>query len=323
MARSWINEGVQIGPETTAGTSVAASKKLSSLEVNPSSSADISKYRASGFKFPSVQALNREWTEARLTGPITYTEIIYLLCSLLKNVTPTGESTVKTWTFDPSSTVADPVKTFTVERGSAARAEKFVYGLVNALTLRFNQQGATLDGTMLGKALQHGITLTTTPTLIPLVPVTRPQVTVKLADTQAGLTGASALTGAFSVDWSMTNRFSPIWALTGSVDWARHTEIEPQTSVRLLMEADATGMGLSTQMRAGTFKFMRIQAVGPNISGGDDYELRIDTALKVMDVSEFRDQEGVTAIEWSFEAFHDPTWTRATQITVINDITTL
>lgn len=323
MTRAWIYDGIQVGPEVTPGTGVAAGKKLSSLEITPQSTVDIEKYRASGFKFPSVQALNREWTEARIRGPITYTEIVYLLCSILKNVTPTGASAPKTWVFNPSSTAADTVKTFTTEFGSAVRAEKFNYGLVNALTMRFNNNGATLEGTMLGRAMQDGITLTGAPTLIPLIPVTRPQVTVKLAATQAGLGAASPLTRGFSVEWALTNRFSPIWALTGTVDWSAHVEIEPQLQVRLLMEANADGMALRSHMRNGTFRFMRIEAAGPNISGPDDHQLRIDTALKVMNVSEPRNQEGVTAIEWTFEAFHDPTWNRATEITVVNEIAAL
>lgn len=324
MARAWIYEGVQIGVEGsgTPGTSVAADRKLSSLQITPTVQVDIAKYRASGFKFPTVQALNREWVEASISGPITYTEIVYLLASILKNVTPSGVGPEKTWVFDPASAAADDVATYTVEYGSATRAEKFTYGLVSALTMRFNNNGAELDGTILGQAIQDNITLTATPTTVDLVPVTRPHVTLKLADTHAGLDAAQAISYGFSVEWSLTNRFSPIWALTGSTDWNEHVEIEPQLQVRLLIQADATGMGLLTHMRNGSYQFLRIGCTGPNVDT-EPHELKIDTALKVMDVSDPRDQEGVAAAEWTFAGFHDPTWGAATEVTVVNELTAL
>ena len=82
--RASIFSTVQIAVEVTPGTDPNAGyKQLSALQIEPSVKVELETYRASGQKFPTVAALNKEWTEAKLGGPITYTEIIYLLSSLI------------------------------------------------------------------------------------------------------------------------------------------------------------------------------------------------------------------------------------------------
>lgn len=150
---------VNVGVETVNGTPVAANKRLSALMVEPQIKTDIKKYRGSGFKFPSIATLNKEWVEAKLSGPITYTEIVYLLSSILGTTTPVAGTTDQTWTFEIDADGADTPKTFTVEWGDATRALEFAYGLVNDLTLSFDRDGCELSGTMLGQAITDAITL--------------------------------------------------------------------------------------------------------------------------------------------------------------------
>ncbi|GIV81728.1 MAG: hypothetical protein KatS3mg051_1192 [Anaerolineae bacterium] len=320
--RASILQGFQLGVETTPGTSVAANKKITAANLTLGPQVDITKFRPTGYKFGSLASLNREWVQGSLSGPLTYTEIVYWLSSLLKSVTPTG-TTAYTWTFSPSTTAADTVKTFTIEQGSSTRAHKFTYGLVTGLSMSFSRDGCEIDGTIIGQDLSDGITLTSSPSTIALVPVTPPQVAVYLADTQAGLDGASALTRAISVEWSITDRFAPVWVLNQATDWAAHVETEPTPRVTLMVQADSTGMGLLTTMRANSKKFVRIEATGGTIDGTTNYSLKIDTACQVTDISDFQDEDGVFAIEWTMDAIHDTTWGKATEVTVVNGISAL
>jgi hypothetical protein len=208
--------------------------------------------------------------------------------------------------------------------GATAHARwEFDYGLVNALTLSFSRDACELSGTMLGSAITDAITMSAGTSDVALVPVIPTQVSVKVADTQAGLTGASALTRVVSAEWALSDRFNPAYFLDGSTDWAAAVETEPTLSVKLKMEKDAAGMGLLTNMRAGSTKFVRIQAIGNIITGAIPYTLTIDTACKVTGEPTFSDEDGVQCIEWDMEGFYDSTWTKATMITVINTMATL
>ena len=315
-----------IGLETTPGTAVAANKRLSGLMIDPQPKTAIKRYRGTGYKFGTVAALNKEWVEASLSGPITYTEIVYLLSSLLDVATiatPGGGTNSRSWTFAPDSVAADAPKTFTVEIGDATRAQEFAYGLVKDLTLSFSREGNELSGTMLGNSLVDGITLTGSPTAIALMPVLPTQITVKLADTAAGLPGASALTRAVSAEWSMAKRYSPAFFLDAATSWGVHVEVEPTAKMKLKVEADSVGMGLLTQMRAGSTKFMRIGSTGSIIEGAIPYSLTIDGAGKIVSDPKFSDEDGIRCIEWEFDLFHDATWGAATQIVAVNLLTAL
>ena len=154
--------------------------------------------------------------------------------------------------------------------------------------MSFGREESTISGTAIGTALADGITLTATPTEVALVPVTGPQISVYAEDTVAALTGASPLTGAVSVEWSLTNRFGPAWFLNGENEYSQHVELEPTLEVTLMQEADAEGMELLPIMRTGATKYIRIEAVGAVIGAGPDtYKLTIDTACKVTDVGRF------------------------------------
>lgn len=318
-----VFQQLNIGVETTPGTPVAANKRLSGLMIRPQPKTDIKSYRGIGYKFPTVATLNKEWVEASLEGPLTYTEIVYLLSSLIGTVTPTGAGNAKTWSFTPDSDAADTPKTYTVEWGDATRALEFAYGLVNSLKLSFSRDGCELSGSMLGQEIDDGITLTGSPTAIALMPVFPTHMAAFVADTAAGLAGAGALTRVVSGEWEMADRYNPGWFLDTSASFGVHVEKVPKLTAKLKMEKDAAGMGLLANMRAGSFKFLRLQGVGAAISGGGNYTLTVDIAGKITSDPTFSEEEGIECIEWSFDGFHDPTWGKATQVDAINELTGL
>ena len=322
-ARSTIFQTIQVGVESTPGTEVNANRALTALLIEPGPKVDISKYRAMGWKVPSVSSLNKEWVEADLSGAITYSEIVYPLASLLGRPTPTLGTVAYNWTFNVNPTSQDAPATFTVEQGSSLRAHLFTYGLVNSLGLKFSRDGNEISGTMIGQALQDGITMTASPTTIALIPVQPTEVSVRLADTYAGLAAATPLSRALEVNLNIDNRFGMLYSLNGSSSWIEPVELEPGLKADLLMEANAEGMGLLTTMRAGAMKFMRVSCDGANIATSEPYLLQIDAALRVMDVSKFEDNQGVYAVRWSFEMFYDTTWGDFLEILVRNTLSTL
>lgn len=324
--RATVNQVVQVGVESTAGTAVAANKLLQSLSIQPGIKTEVSTFRPAGSKFTTVAAQGKEWTTAKISGLPTFTEIIYPLSGVLVATTPsTVDTNAKKWVFSPSQSATDTVKTFSVEQGSSVRAHKFAYGVVTELGLKWSRSGIELDGTMLGQRLTDGATLTAAPTALALVPCLPAKTDIYLADTAAGLAGASALTRPMSAEWRISDRFGPIWALnSANASWAAPVELAPKGSAKLKLAADAEGMGLLTQLRAGSTKFMRVKTIGDVIGATTEpYLLQVDVALKVTDVSEFSDEDGLFAIEWSFEWCYDATWTKATEVTVQNLLATL
>ena len=325
--RSALTQGVQVGVEATPGTNVAANKKFISIGITPAVSMDPLQFRPMGSKYNTIVTPGKEWVEADIEGVGSYTELLWFLASCVAN--PTGpvtvDSTGRTWTFASASSAEDTVKTMTVEQGGVVRAHKFNYGLVTELELTFNRDGVEVAGAMIGQRLSDNITLTAAPTTPPQVPILPTDVDVYLDGTSAGL-GTTKLTRVLEATWTLGDRFNPVWVLNSTLpSFVAHVESEPNAQLTLLMEADAEGMSQLTQMRAGATKFIRIKGTSPTLAGSTTqaYELKIDSAVKVSDVGDFSDEDGVYAIEWTFDIVHDGTWGKAFTIDLTNKETTL
>jgi hypothetical protein len=324
--RSSLNQNVQIGVEAVPGTAVAATKRLQSIGIEPSISVEMSAFRPIGSKFSALSTLGKEWVEASLSGRGTYTEIVYALSSVMNTpvITATAGGNSK-WVFTPSNRDDDTPKTFTVEHGSGVRADRFSYGLITEFGLTFNRDAIELSGSMLGRALEDGITMTdagvTSPPLVPILPT---QVTAYLDDAPEDL-GTTKLTRLISGEFSLGSRFGPVWIVdAANPSFVNHIETEPDLSNTLLVQADTQGMGLLNTLRNGDTKFLRIEAIGGQIGAtAENYQFTLDMAIKINDTGGFSDADGVYAIEFSGLGVNDGDWGKAVEVSVVNELTAL
>lgn len=324
--RSSLNQNIQIGVEAIPGTAVAATKRLQSIGIEPSPSVEMSPFRPIGSKFNALSTLGKEWVEASISGRGTYTEIQYVLSSVMTTAVATSPTTgVQKWTFTPSNRSDDTPKTFTVEHGSGVRADRFTYGLVTEFGMTFNRDTIEITGSMMGRALEDGITMTsagiTSPPLVPILPT---QVSVYLDDDYADL-GTTKLTRLISGEVSLGSRYGPVWVVdAANPSFVNHVETEPDLTSTLLVQADTQGMGLLNTLRQGDTKFLRIEAIGGEIgSTGENYQFTWDQAIKISDTGGFSDSDGVYAIEFSGLGVNDAGWNKAVEVSVVNELTTL
>ena len=325
--RSSLTQGVQVGVEATPGTNVAANKKFISIGITPAVQMDPIQFRPMGSKYNTIVTPGKEWVEADIEGVGSYTELLWFFSSLI--VAPGAPVTVDTsgrrWSFVSASSAEDTVKTMTVEQGGVVRAHKFNHGLVTELELTFNRDGIEVGGGMIGQRISDNITLTPTPTTPPQIPILPTDIDVYLDATSAGL-GTTKLLRVLEATWTLGDRFNPVWVLnSANPSFAATVESEPNAQVTLLMEADAEGMTQLTQMRAGGTKFLRIKATSPELAGAvtEKYSLTLDAAVKVAEVGDFSDEDGVYGIEWTFDMVHDGDWGKAFNVDLVNKETTL
>ncbi len=323
--RATLNQVTQIGVETSPGTAVAANKLLQAVSISPGVQVDINTFRPVGSKFNTLAALGKEWVEASIDGVACYNHLAYLFSSALSYADPTqqGTTTAYKWTFTPQQTSADTIKTFTVEQGSTARAGSFAYGLITELGLAIDRSAAAVSGSMLGQAYEDGVTMTASPTAVAVQPIQPTEIDVFMDTTAAGI-GSTKLLRALTTGFDISDRYGPIWTLNSAVDgFAAHVETAPTATLKLLVEADAAGMGPLTAMRAGSKRFLRVQATGPTIADTYVYSLKMDVCGLVSEVGEFSDEDGVYGIEWTFEVTYDADWGKAMTIELVNSVSAL
>lgn len=324
--RSSISQVMQIGVETTPGTAVAASKLLQSMSLAPTPNISTRAHRPHGKKYPTIQTVGKDWSEGDIEGIPTYDELAYVFSSIFgaATITTPGDApTARTWTFNPATSVEDVPKTFTIEVGSAVRAHRVAYGLFTEAEIEFNREEVNLGGSFVAQNLQDGVTLTAAPTELPNVPILGSQMDVFMDTTSAGL-GTTKLTRVLGGTWNVSDKYNPFWVVDSSkASYAGHVETEPGANLELTVEADAEGQGFLTNLRSGATRFVRLQAQGAIIGGATRYLMQIDMAMKVMEPSDFSDEDGVYATGYTLRAFHDATWGKAITAKLVNTLTAL
>lgn len=319
--RPAISQGVQIGDETTEGTSVNGDFKLQSIGFELGIAAESQGFRPSGSKYKTVHALGKEWCEGSLSGQPTYDELQYLYCGLLKSVTPTtSDTSAKTWTYAPAASSEDTVKTYTVEQGGSVRAHKSTGVRIKSMTMSFDRGQVSVSGDVVGRAISDGITMYATPTLLPLVPLLPADFAVYL-DSSSGALGTTRLTNVLSGEIAITDRFAPLWTVNDALStFAAQIEVEPSASIKLKMNADADALGLLSVLQSSATRFLRVECTSSTLAGAATayYKLTQDFAVQLSNVGKFEDQDGVFAVEWEFTIVNDSTWGKPMNIALVN-----
>jgi hypothetical protein len=323
--RSGLLQGVQVAVETTAGTAVAANKRLASTSIDPGIKVNVNDFKPMGNKYSTLTAIGKEWVEAKISGQLCYTDWVYLAASGLQYTAPVQQAatTAYKWVNTPGQTAEDTVKTLSVEVGGTVRAHKFAYGLVTGLGYSITREKAEIKGTMIGQRITDGITMTASPTQITLQPVLPTQIDI-FADALVANIGTTKLLRVLSIDFENNARADAVWPIdSAQTSFAATVETAPKSTFKLLVEADALGMAILTNLRSSTDIFFRVQATGPMIASPYTYLWRHDLCADVTDVSSFSDNNGVYAIEWTFTATYDAGWGKAMTFETTNALTTL
>ena len=324
--RATVTQGVQVGVETTPGTQVAANKKFISIGIAPAIKTTTNLFRPMGQKFATALPQGKEWVEAKIDGVGSYSELLWFFNSVLIAASPsTVDTSARSWPFVPVTSSEDAIKTFTVEQGGAVRAHKFGYGLVTDLELKINRESFDVSGTMIGQQITDSITMTASPTTPPEVEILPKEVDFYL-DPTFGAIGTTKQTRVLDITWSIANRFGPIWVLnSANGSWVAHVETVPTVEIKVMQEADTQGMDDLVNLRGNTTSFCRIACLSSVLAGSttQKYSLNLDAAIKVKDVSDFSDQDGVFAVEWTYEVVFDSGYAKALNVVLVNKETSL
>lgn len=319
MTNATVYQNCQIGLEVTPGVAVPANKLLLALGMEPGVQAQVSKFRPMGKKYTTLVIPNKEWTVVQLQGQPTFNELIYPLAAILEGDVATVGA-VNTWDFGTTPGAPDAIESFTVEYGSSigASARRFTNAVVRSLGLSFSRNnGISMRGEMIGKAIEEGITLTDSPESIELVPILPEQVQVYLDTSYLNL-GDTELENCFMSEWNLNNKFNPKWVLNRNTSFGETVETPPEHTLTLRMEYDEQAEAMMTKFRGSELCFVRIEALGDVLSGADNYRFRLDFAGRISEPQRFSDEEGTYAIGYTLEAVEESAWGKVVEIELVN-----
>lgn len=160
-------------------------------------------------------------------------------------------------------------------------------------------------------------------TELSLVPLLPREVSIYL-DTTFGAIGTTKLLRVLEASWSLGDQYTGLWPLDAAQSsFAATYEGEPSSEVGLTLGADAVGYGLLTPMRAGDTRYLRIENIGGEIEAGFDYEFVVDLPIKITEVPDESDDDGLETLEYGAELFHDTAMGNAGSIRLRNGLAAL
>ena len=320
---SSLFNGVQVGAESTSspGTVVSATKLLNYLNFQPTFWAgDFNVMKPMGQKVGSGVAPGYDYTSWALSSDVgSYSEMIYPLASLLKDVSPTTvETTARLWTFKPTGRSEDTIRTYTVQTGSATRAQRAAFVAVTGLEMTFNRStGVTVSGTGIGQQVTDNISLDTA-TAIEDAPILPTHLDV-FVDTTSTSIGSTKMTRDFNAVFRYNDARNAVWAInSANSSFVNLVETAPTAQIELTMEADTQGMAPLPIARAGSFNYIRLSAVSTVVAGAGTakYQMIIDCAAKVTGISGPDDTDGIKTVTYTYDMVYDSSWSSGQYLTI-------
>jgi hypothetical protein len=321
---STVARNVQIGKETTPGTGVTGSKQLQYIGFSLAPALEMNQFRPMGSKVNSAITPGKDSSEVSIEGAGSYSEIVYVLSSLLKDVTATTVDTSgKQWLYEPLARTEETKARYTIEEGSTVRAGKATYGTVTDMTLTYNRSdGLTVSGSGFAQAYQDNITLTPTPTVIEEAIVLPTHLNIYSNDT-FGAIGTTKLTRDFEAVCEIGGVVGQVWPInSANASFVSDVELVPSATISLTCSADTAGMAFLIAARAGATKYVRLEAKSTVLAGAATafYSLTVDMACKVTEFPGFDDEDGLKVVKVGLAPVLDSTfsapgaWCRITAV---------
>lgn len=326
-----VTRRVQIGPEATPGTNVAATTRLRTMDWTFSPQFDTRDFRATGDKYGTVVQPLREWCDFTAEGVLDFNESIYGLASVVNySGTPsvagtTAAGTAYNWLFESALDAPDTPITYTVENGDANRAQVTSYVLFNQFDITVSQQEASFSGGGFAHRWEDGSAMTAATAIAsPDLANILPSFFKVYIDPTPGAVGTTQLRRAFNIGYSLSERYGPVWPVdSDNTSYAAHVELPANLTMTLQVAADGTGLALLDDMRLGNTKFIRLEAIGGTTVGGSNYKFALDFAGEIMDAPDMSDFEGVYAAQWTFRGVYNPTFGKAFSVFITNEMASL
>lgn len=330
----------QIAPEATAGTAMTTGfKRLQSMKITLGDDWKINTFRPSGVYTPTQALVADTGTKGTYDGSPTFEEVAYPWASLAGVPTPMAAGTASIWDWVMKSGPLS-AKSFTTEYGNPSNSTPAFQAAYTQFTSykfaldrdggNINQSGNimarymkdwTNDALVIQKMDSEGGSGGKV-TALPATPVQPLYWSVYIDTTGAGL-GTTKFSDTYTIDLDTGDTKETLSVIDAAFpSWKDLLDTERTMKVKLQLAADAVGVALRTIAKNGTKKFVRMEAVGPAISGGTgqgaNYLYRIDFCGVVTSAEAWTPFKGALSIPWEFTVVYDSTWDAFMKVRVVN-----
>lgn len=320
---------VQVGLESTPGTSVAATSRLMGFSLGGNLNDRVVVQPMD--QRASLAAHSRGYTtgylwEDTLDGEATYEDIIYLLGWAIKGaITPsTVDTNAKKWLYTPSLTSANVPDTSTLEFGDDTQEYEAEYVFAKGLTI-----SGAIDEPVKVSADVCGRQLSASSFTGSLTARTVEQILsqkFKLYMDDAGGTIGSTQKTLTLIDWQFKTgaHFIPKKHQDGNLYFSGYSEVAMAPELQLTMELNANTTAIRGKYTAETVQLVRLIGTGSLIGAVSALKtLCIDGAYRITKFDKIGEKNGADVVAVSLVGEYDSTYAKVFEIYAQNLVSTL
>lgn len=323
----------QAAKETTYGTAVATTNRLvCEMEINPLEQV-VEPQPQVGLLIenPTTDLIVRRWSEAKLSGELTYEQVLYLLEAAIRGgISPTGAGADRTWTYTPLYT-ADPVlKSMSIQRrltdGTTTWDEGLAYGLVKDFKLSGAiGEVAKFDSNWFGRPVDTAVALTAAIAVPAVNFVSTSDIKVFIDDSFANLGVTQFLGDIIGWEFNCEGMYQPKFYQDGRADrsFSIHALKRQAYTASLQVEWNALVNGERAKAASRALRYVRIVATGA-VLGASNYKLQIDFVARYKEAQfdQAGDRDGNDTATLEFVNAFDTTNLIGCKFVAVNALTT-
>lgn len=321
---------VQIGRETTPGTSVAATAVLLNnrfdSSVAPAIHYPVQQRGLLVEQHPGIQV--NQVVDHTWETEVSFEQILYALnMSMMALITGTGAGADKTWTFAPSPTGATDINTFTLEKrytdGTTNFDFEYPHTFARQLRISGRQNAVPSMAVDLSSANEVSAAITaalTAPAVWQVPAVNMGKVFVD--STWAGLGTTVLAAQVFGFDWTYITGYERRYYLNNQLGFSRRRRGKRSTRLALQMDYHTQAQAFRDAVLSRAAFAIRVQLLGTAVGGGV-HTINLDGWYVLDPTGAITTSEEEDTITIPLMARYDPTGAQDVRVTVINSLGTL
>lgn len=323
---------IQLGAETTAGTTVAATtvwRGTGTLEDRRE------------VKFPEedvgyISGVDRTYVPKLLGAlaleetPATFEQLPYIFEAGIKAVgsgVADGSGSGKIYAYPAPTTSKNSIRTYTLEGGDDQEAERMEYSFVEAFKLSGRGgEALMMSADWIGR--QVALQAFTGAVSLPAVEEILFSKGKLYLDAVGGTIGTTLKSNTLlGMEMSVTTGWRPVFTADGNLYFSFAKLTMPEVLCDLTFEHDAAGAAVKVDWRAQTPRLIRLAFEGGALTtAGATYTyktLRLDMAAKVEKVEKLDEIDGNDVLKATFRARYNATAAKFFEAVVVNELSAL
>jgi len=321
----------QIGPESTAGTAVAATSVQRLMSNGAKNDSPVEFINEHIGYLPQTNRTIMPKLAASIAfddSPLTFEQAMYPFSAGIQTVAATadGAGSGKIWDYAFPTTAVNTIKTYTIEHGDNIQAREMEYSFCESFAISFNAgEVVNISSNWIGRQWTNAsFTAALTAPTVEDILTSKGKLYIDAATATAGSTQITStlLSGTLNVKTG----WMPVWTADGNLYFSFAKNTQPEITLDLTYEHNSSAETEYSAFVARTARNMLLKFEGSALTSAGTYTTKVLT-INLVGTYEtwdaFGEADGNNTVSCSFRAAYDSNAAFMGRIIVVNEVASI